>query len=129
MKNMTNEIAVWLKELCALAEADTAADIIWFKETKYKPFAIIAGWSDGFNPNFKDIMFLSEADPCYAMCVKIAVNPAQGNYQYTDFEMMPMPTAKDGSVEDTMLAIERTDNFEELAAWLFNEWERISSES
>ena len=79
MKNMTNEIAVWLKELCALAEADTAADIIWFKETKDKPFAIIAGWSDGFNPNFKDIMFLSEADPCYAMCVKIAVNPAHGN--------------------------------------------------
>lgn len=128
MKNMTNEIAVWLKELCALAEADTAADIIWFKETKDKPFAIIAGWSDGFNPNFKDIMFLSEADPCYAMCVKIAVNSARGNYQYTDFEMMPMPTAKDGSVEDTMLAIERADNFEELAAWLFNEWERISSE-
>ena len=128
MKNMTNEIAVWLKEICALAEAATAADIIWFKETKDKPFAIIAGWSDGFNPNFKDIMFLSEADPCYAMCVKIAVNPAHDNYQYTDFEMMPMPTAKDGSVEDTMLAIERADNFEELAAWLFNEWERISSE-
>jgi hypothetical protein len=129
MKNMTNEIAVWLKELCALAEADTAADIIWFKETKDKPFAIIAGWSDGFNPNFKDIMYLSEADPCYAMCVKIAVNPAKGDYQYTDFEMMPMPTAKDGSVEDTMLAIERADNFEELAAWLFTEWERISSEA
>lgn len=119
------ELTAWLKGLRDTAINDEAISISWFSGTKNEKFSIIGGWADGFAESYKDLLCLSAADPCYAMCVKIAVN--DGPYAYTDFELMSMPE-KDGVVDDTNIALELNDDFEGLATWLYGEWERIMSE-
>lgn len=121
------DLATWIEGLKEAAKNDEAISISWFKETKDYPFAIIGGWADGFSDNYADIMCLSKADPCYAMCVKIAIN--EGPYAYTDYEIMNMPYNEEtGGVDDTEQVLEWDDDPESLAVWLLGEWERIMKE-
>jgi hypothetical protein len=116
----------WIEGLKESARNDEAFSISWFKGTKNYPFAIIGGWTEGFNEEWADIMCISKGDPSYCMCVKIAIN--EGPYAYTDFELMNMPYDEAGNVDDTCVALEWDDDPESLADWLLCEWERIMTE-
>ncbi len=124
--DMLMSLAEWLEQLKELAKGDSDILISWFKGTKDSPFSIIGGWMEGFSESYDDVLCISKSNPKYAMCVKIAIN--EGPYTYTDFEMMNMPYDSDGNVDDTCIALEWEDNSEELAVWLFGEWERIIKE-
>lgn len=117
------EITTWLKEITANPAEDIA--IFWFNKTKHSPLSIIGGWCGGFSEEYKDLLYLSEEDPTYALCVKIVLN--QGPYAYTDFELMDMSTNDEGDIEDTLIAIQRDDDdLEALAKFLFGEWQRLT---
>ena len=125
MKTTTifKDLVNWIEYLKEEARADNCFAIDWFKDTKDKPFSIIAGWMDGFSEDYSDLLCISKGDPCYAMCIKIAVN--EGPYAYTDFEIMDMPINENGDVDDTCIALEYGDDSEELARFFLGEWERI----
>ena len=128
MKTISHEALVaWLEELIAAGKADENFSISWFDETKNEKFAIIGGWLDGFDPTDADIFIMSKRNPCYSLCVKIAVN--QGPYAYTDYELMDMPYDDEAdTAEDTEVFLDRESDVASLAAWLLMEWERISKE-
>lgn len=92
------------------AEEDEQFSISWFLPTKDSPFAIIGGWSGGFDADHvgAERYLFSVSDPSYVMGVKIAVN--EGPYAYTDYEIMNMPMLYDlgdEEVYDTELIFRR----------------------
>lgn len=121
------DLAAWIEDLKEAARRDDAVSISWFNGTKDYPFAIIGGWVEGFGESYSDIICTSKVDPCYAMCLKIAIN--KGPYAYTDYEIMHMPYNEEtGDVDDTEQALEWDDDAESLATWFLCEWERIMKE-
>lgn len=116
----------WIDDLKKAAENDESFDIAWFKGTENEPLSIIGGWLEGFSEAYSDLLYISKSNPKYAMCIKIANN--EGPYLYTDFEMMNMPIDKNGEVDANCIALERTDNSEELARLYLIEWERLMKE-
>lgn len=126
-EDMIKDLADWIEGLKEAAKNDEAISISWFKGTKDYPFAIIGGWSEGFDETLADVMCISKADPCYAMCVKVAIN--EGPYAYTDFEIMNMPYDEEtGDVDDTCIPLEWSDDPEYAAKFFLGEWERIMKE-
>jgi hypothetical protein len=125
-ETMLKDLAEWIKGLKESAKNDETFDISWFNGTKDKPFSIIAGWEGGFAEYFSDIMCGSKSAPYYALCIKVAVN--EGPYAYTDFELMNMPTDKEGNIDDTCVALEWEDDPEEGAQFFLSQWERIIEE-
>jgi hypothetical protein len=126
-KDMIKKLAEWIESLKDDAENDNPFDIAWFSETKNKPFSIIGGWMEGFSEDYSDLLCISESNPKYAMCIKIAVN--EGPYAYTDFELMNMPVDPETKeVDDTCIALEYNDDSESLAQFLLMELERITKE-
>lgn len=127
-ENMIKEVTAWLEKLREAAFKDEAIEISWFNGTRDEPFAIVGGWSDGCSEGYENLLCTSKADPCYVMCVKIAVNKLSYEYVVVDFDSINMPVSKAGDVDDTCVALEREDDLEELATWLVGEWERIMKE-
>lgn len=125
-KDTIKKLAEWIEELKEAARNDESFSIAWFKPTENNPFSIIGGWMEGFSENYSGLLCISKSNPQYAMCVKIAVN--EGPYAYTDFEIMNMPVAADGEVDDTCIALEYDDDTESLAQFLLMELERITKE-
>ena len=123
---MLKDLADWIESLKEAARTDEAISISWFGETKNYPFSIIGGWEQGFDETMADVMCISKADPCYAMCVKVAIN--DGPYAYTDFDIMNMPFDEEGMVDDTCVALEWEDDSYEAAMFFLGEWERIMKE-
>ena len=124
---MLKELTTWIMGLKEIARADEALSISWFGKTKDYPFSIIGGWSEGFSESYDDIICVSKADPCYAMCVKVVIN--DGPYAYTDFDIMNMPYNEEtGDVDDTCIALEWDDDPEEGAQFFLSQWERIMEE-
>ena len=122
LKNLTK----WIESLKEDARNDNSYSIAWFGDTKNEPFSIIAGWLADFSLDYSDHICISKSNPDYAICIKIAVN--EGPYAYTDFEIMNMPIAKSGEVDDTCIVLEYDDDAEELAEHFLGEWERITNE-
>ena len=120
------KLADWIRELIEAAKDDQSFSIAWYKETEDAPFSIIGGWMEGFSEDYNDILCISKSNPCYAMCVKIAVN--EGPYAYTDFEIMNMPVNAEGDVDDTCIALDYDEDADALAQFYAGEWERIMSE-
>lgn len=125
-KDILNKLVEWLESLKEAAKDDESFSIAWFKPTENDPFSIIGGWMEGFSEDYSDLVCISKSNPQYAMAVKIAVN--EGPYAYTDFELMNMPVAADGEVDDTCIALEYDDDSESLAQFLLMELERITKE-
>ena len=123
-----DELAEWIETVKDAAEEDESFSIAWFKGTKKSPFAIIAGWIDGFSDedDFSDMFCISASNPKYVMCIKIAVN--DGPYAYTDYDLMNMPVDEDGEVDSTEIMLEWEDDSEDLAEFFMHEWERIMEE-
>lgn len=119
-------LADWIDDLKKAADNDESFDIAWFKGTENEPLSIIGGWLEGFSEDYSDLLYISKSNSKYAMCIKIANN--EGPYLYTDFEMMNMPIDKNGEVDNNCIALERTDNSEELARLYLIEWERLMKE-
>lgn len=122
------ELAEWIDSVMDSAEIDEHLSISWFKGTKNSPFAIIAGWIDGFSDedDFSDMFCVSASNPKYVMCIKIAEN--NGPYAYTDYDLMNMPVDEDGEVDNTEIMLEWDDDSEDLAEFFTHEWERIMEE-
>ncbi len=121
-----NDLTKWLQTVVENAKCDEQLLFTKFENTKNEELNIVAGWSKGFSKDFADLLYISEADPDYAMCVKIVEN--NGPYAYTDFDLLDMPIDRYGEVEDTCIAIEQTDDLESLAQFLYCEWERLTDE-
>ena len=129
MSNRTttlNNLTDWVKQLMAEAKEDSNLLIDWFNDTKDKPYSIIGGWQKGFSRQYDDLLYISKSEPTYAMCIKIVEN--KGPYAYADFEILNMPLDANGEVEDTRVALELTDDPEEVAAFFLMELERINAE-
>lgn len=121
------KLAGWIRTLVEAAEKDEQFSITWFSDTKDKPFSIVGGWMEGFSEDYSDLLCISKSNPTYAMCVKIVVN--EGPYAYTDFEVMNMPFDPEANkVDDTCIALEREEDYEAMALFFLNEWERIMKE-
>lgn len=124
---LIDKFTAWFEDLKRVARKDESFLISWFSETKEEPFAIIAGWMEGFKEENPDLYCISKSNPDYAMCIKIAIN--DGPYAYTDFEVMNMPYDEDtNEVDDTCIAMEWDDNPEAAAVFFLGEWERIMEE-
>lgn len=128
MNKITIEsLAKWIEDIKEAAKDDTSFSIAWFKDTKDKPFSIIAGWQKMFTENdFSDVFCCSKSHPEYVMCIKVAVN--EGPYTYVDFEDMAMPVDKNGEVDDTCIPLEWDDPAEVAAQFFMMEWERLLKE-
>lgn len=121
-------LVTFLRGLIEDAKEDKQFSIAWFGPTIYTPFSIIGGWMSGFSEDYGDILCISKSDPSYAMCVKIVVNDEEGQYAYTDFEIMDMPINAEGDVDDTCIALDYDEDVASLARFLICEWERIMKE-
>lgn len=119
-------LATWLRSLIEDAKKDKQFSIAWFEDTKDEHFSIIGGWMEGFSKDYADLLCISESNPKYAMCVKIAVN--EGPYAYTDFELMNMPIDQTGEVDNTCIALEYDDDVNSLAEFFLGELQRINLE-
>ena len=124
-KEMLIEATDWVEELRKKAEADED-----FAYSIYRPefckgkFAIVGGWMQGFNKYHTDLLYISESNTEYAMCIKIVVD--DGPWAFAEFETLNMPIDEDGEVDDTCLALERDDTSESVALFYLNEIDRIS---
>ena len=118
-------LAAWIADIIEAAKDDTSFSIAWFPGTENQPYSIIAGWADRFSDNseVEDMFCVSESNPKYAMCIKIAIN--EGPYAYTDYEIMNMPFEGDGEVDDNEIMLEWEDDPDGLADFFIHEWERI----
>lgn len=123
-----DDLADWIESIKEAAENDESFSISWFNKTKKSPFAIIAGWIDGFSEHdeFSDCFCISASNPKYVMCIKIAEN--EGPYTYTDYDLMNMPVDEDGEVDNNEIMLEWDDDPEDLAEFFAHEWERIMEE-
>lgn len=119
-------LTTWIRSLTEDARNDKQFVVSWFKETEDCPFSIVGGWMDGFSEAYNDLLYISKAEPTYALCVKIVSN--NGPYAYTDFEMLNMPIDSDGEVDNTCIALELEDDPESAAMFYLTEWERIMKE-
>ena len=121
------QLAAWVRSLIEDAKNDEQFSVAWFEGTKKEPFSIVGGWMEGFSEDYSDLLCISKSNPTYAMCVKIVVN--EGPYAYTDFEVMNMPfDPETNKVDDTCIALEREEDYEAMALFFLNEWERIMKE-
>ena len=117
----------WVDNLRKLAEQDEAIAYSIHKTGLCDDkFVIVGGWVDGFNADQSDLLYISKADPTYAMCIKIVVN--DGPWAYADFETLNMPVGEDSEVYDTCIALERDDTSEAVALFYLNELENIIKE-
>lgn len=123
---MIDALAGWIKGLKEAAADDEQFLISWFIPTKNSKFSIVGGWEDGYDPKDQDLFCLSHSNPTYGMAVKVVEN--NGPYAYCDFETMDMPIDKNGEVDDTSITLEYNDDPKALAAFFYNEWERITKE-
>ena len=116
----------WLHTVVDKADKDEKFSVSWFEDTKHDKFNIVAGWSDGFSKDYADLLYISKEEPQYAMCVKVVQN--EEPYAYVDFDLLNMPVEESGAVDDTCFALERMDDLEAVAQFLYGEWERITME-
>lgn len=121
-------LADWVRGLIKEAELDTNLSYSQFTATEYdnSPFVIVGGWSEGFNADYSDILYVSKSQPAYAMCVKIATK--ENNCASTDFDLLRMPVYKYGEVDDTCVALERGEDPDEAAKFFLMEFERVNKE-
>lgn len=118
---------------CLRTEADNDLDLVYSifypmlddNETK-EQLCIVGGWSKGFSADYSDVLYISKANPNYAMCVKVAVIPTSASN--VDFDSFNMPVNKNGNIEDNCVALEREDTSFGVAMFYLNEYERILKE-
>ena len=115
----------WVDELRERAERDEDFSYSVFEQSD-DPFVIVGGWSEGFSADYNDVLYISKSSPSYAMCIKIAIN--DGPWAYTDYDLIDMPVDADYEVEDTNIALERTDLSAGVASFYLNELERMIEE-
>lgn len=116
----------WIDSIKEAAKEDTTFSIAWFKGTEKEPLSIIAGWERCFSENsgVEDIFCCSKSHPEYVMCIKIVEN--DGPYEYTDYDIMSMPTDPETEeVEDTEVMLEWDDPSDYAAEFFMHEWERL----
>lgn len=119
------KITEWVRALMMAADNDEDFLISWYNDTMDDKISIVGGWSDGFSENYSDLLYISESEPNYAMCVKIIEN--KGSNTYADFDSLTFPTMPNGEVEEISIVLEREDKSEALAQFLFNELERLTA--
>ena len=122
---MLHNLTKWLEDLINKAELDTES-VSYFRDTKDSPYCIVGGWGEGYSDELTDLVYTSESNPDYAMCVKIVKqeDSPDVNLDY----LLEVVNPETGDVEFETLPIERDDGFTELARFLLNEWERISKD-
>lgn len=118
-------LAEWVRNLIKEAELDTNLSMAQFVAAgdDSSPFVIVGGWSDGFSKDYADLLYISNAHPTYAMCVKIAVKES-----CTNFDSLSMPVYKHGEVDDTCIPLERGEDPDEAAKFFLMEFERVNKE-
>lgn len=119
---MLHNLTKWLEDLINKAELDTES-VSYFRDTKDSPYCIVGGWGEGYSDELTDLVYISESNPDYAMCVKIVKqeDSPDVNLDY----LLEVVNPETGDVEFETLPIERDDNLTELARFLISEWERI----
>lgn len=120
---MLQSLTNWLEDLINKAELDTES-VSYFKDTKDSPYCIVGGWGEGYSDELTDLVYISESNPDYAMCVKIVKqeDSPDVNLDY----LLEVINPETGDVEFETLLIERDDDLTELASFLMSEWTRIS---
>lgn len=128
-KTMLKNLTTWVDELKKLAEEDVPILVSWFKDADLDntSFSIVGGWSEGFSADYADLLYLNKIDSSYAMCVKI-VSSDKNLYADIDFDLLKMPVFEDGTIDNTCIALELTDDSEKVAMFYLNELERINKE-
>ena len=120
---MLQSLTNWLEDLINKVELDTES-VSYFKDTKDSPYCIVGGWGEGYSDELTDLVYISESNPDYAMCVKIVKqeDSPDVNLDY----LLEVVNPETGDIEFETLLIERDDDFTELASFLMSEWTRIS---
>lgn len=119
---MLHNLTKWLEDLINKAELDTES-VSYFRDTKDSPYCIVGGWGEGYSDELTDLLYISESNPDYAMCVKIVKQEASPDVNL-DY-LLEVVNPETGDIEFETLPIERDDNLTELARFLISEWERI----
>lgn len=122
---MLHNLTKWLEDLINKAELDTES-VSYFRDTKDSPYCIVGGWGEGYSDELTDLVYTSESNPDYAMCVKI-VKQEDSSDVNLDY-LLEVVNPETGDVEFETLPIEKDDDLTELACFLLNEWERISKD-
>lgn len=119
---MLHNLTKWLEDLINKAELDTES-VSYFRDTKDSPYCIVGGWGEGYSDELTDLVYTSESNPDYAMCVKIVKqeDSPDVNLDY----LLEVVNPETGDIEFETLPIERDDDLTELARFLISEWERI----
>ena len=86
-------------------------------------WAVYVGWSDaGYTDDFESVIH-NEYDPSWVICTKIA---DMRTGAWGDYDWYRMPYNKEtGKVWDTNLAISPEENYQQTAAWLLGEYDKI----
>lgn len=119
---MLHNLTKWLEDLINKAELDTES-VSYFRDTKDSPYCIVGGWGEGYSDELTDLVYTSESNPDYAMCVKIVKQEDSPDINL-DY-LLEVVNPETGDVEFETLPIERDDDLTELARFLISEWERI----
>jgi hypothetical protein len=122
---MLKSLIKWLEDLINKAELDTES-VSYFRGTKDSPYCIVGGWGEVCSDALADLLYISESNPDYAMCVKIVKQEASPDVNL-DY-LLEVINPETGEVEFETLPIERDDDLTELARFLLSEWERISKD-
>jgi hypothetical protein len=122
---MLKSLIKWLEDLINKAELDTES-VSYFRGTKDSPYCIVGGWGEVYSEELADLLYISESNPDYAMCVKIVKQEASPDVNL-DY-LLEVINPETGEVEFETLPIERDDDLTELARFLLSEWERISKD-
>lgn len=127
-ENTVEGLAEWIRDLIEEAKADIPYSVSYFQGNEYSTdrFQIVGGWADGFSADYKGILLVSESTPRFCMSVKIIEN--EGPYASAAFDGLKVPTNVEGVPENICIALELDENAEELAAFFWNELERLTKE-
>ena len=128
LKNETIRLTDWFETLMTKASENKEIDIEWYnygtesEAVSTIPYFIVAGWAEGYDTNYNDILFVKDNK---ALSVKLVPNYG---YMGHTFDSLSMPVDKSGEVEYICMAIEREDEPEGLAEFFLSELERLMKE-
>lgn len=122
VKASTNSVSELAKFLEDSVNTLLTSDVTNCRYPLDDTWAVYVGWARGFDEDDEFVIHDDEY-PSYVICVTIA---DMEDYMWTDFDWCNRPYNKEtGEIWDTDNPISPDENYQQTAAWLLDEYDKI----
>lgn len=113
-----NEVADFLEDAVEFLEFN---DMGCCKYNLSNTLALYVGWNDGYDENDANLIH-SKTEPSYCIVASIKL---RNDFDFSDYEFIDFPTDEEGEVIDTQTALNRAENYGQLAKSFLEDYQTI----